>query len=204
VTYYNKSPQYATEIRPVGGLLVYADVTKLMGVLSVYAKAPKNRARSLGRRAHALMSMPDKQCYWRATLIDLELEKPMVSDLVKEKIPAFYRTRKYIQDFTRCQHRTQSQGTWVQCTHSYAVSWRPILILSNHARLCLPNVVFPSVFSTNIVYCGWSQAFAAVWMRSSLFWDITQRLLVVTDILGQPVRPIIKSHVEECLTLLDS
>jgi hypothetical protein len=31
-------------------------------------------------------------------------------------------------------------------------------------------------------------------MRPSLFWDITQRGLGVTDVLGQPICPILKGH----------
>jgi hypothetical protein len=52
-----------TDIRAVGAALIHADLTKLIGAFHVYANAPKNRARILGRKAHALMSMPDKQCY---------------------------------------------------------------------------------------------------------------------------------------------
>jgi hypothetical protein len=31
-------------------------------------------------------------------------------------------------------------------------------------------------------------------MRPSLFWDVTQRGLGVTDVLGQPICPILKDH----------
>ena len=41
---------------------------------------------------------------------------------------------------------------------------------------------------------AWFQASAAVWMKSSLFWDVTQRRLVVTDVSGQ-------SFFFDCLTL---
>ena len=42
-------------------------------------------------------------------------------------------------------------------------------------------------------------------MKYSLFWDVTQRRLVVTDVSGQPIRPIFKGQIlpAECLTLLD-
>jgi hypothetical protein len=36
----------------------------------------------------------------------------------------------------------------------------------------------------------WFQASAAVYMRSSLFWDVTQRRLIVADVSGQPIGPI--------------
>jgi len=45
----------------VAAALIHADLTELIGAFRVYANAPKNRVRLLGRRAHALMSMPDKQ-----------------------------------------------------------------------------------------------------------------------------------------------
>ena len=41
---------------------------------------------------------------------------------------------------------------------------------------------------------AWFQASAAVQMISSLFWDVMQRRLVVTDVSGQPIGPIFKSQ----------
>jgi hypothetical protein len=32
-------------------------------------------------------------------------------------------------------------------------------------------------------------------MRSSLFWDVTQHKLVVTDVSGQPVGPVFRGQV---------
>jgi len=45
-------------------------------------------------------------------------------------------------------------------------------------------------------YClhAWFQASVAVWMKSSLFWDVTQRTLVVTDVSGQPIGTIFKAQ----------
>jgi hypothetical protein len=40
-------------------------------------------------------------------------------------------------------------------------------------------------------------------MKSSLFWDVTQRLLVVTDVSGQPIGPIFKGQEGSTLTLED-
>jgi hypothetical protein len=31
-------------------------------------------------------------------------------------------------------------------------------------------------------------------MRSTLFWDIAQRMLVITDVSGQPISPIFNGH----------
>jgi hypothetical protein len=40
-------------------------------------------------------------------------------------------------------------------------------------------------------------------MRSSLFWDITHRTLVVTDVSEQPIGPIFKGQAVRCLNLED-
>jgi len=40
----------------------------------------------------------------------------------------------------------------------------------------------------------WFQASAAVSMKSSLFWDVTQRILLVTDVSGQPIPSIFRGH----------
>ena len=43
--------------------------------------------------------------------------------------------------------------------------------------LCIPTVVLSAVIS----------------FRSTLFWDVTQLILVVTDVSGQPIDPILKN-----------
>jgi hypothetical protein len=42
-------------------------------------------------------------------------------------------------------------------------------------------------------------------MRSSLFWDVTRRRLVVTDVSGQPIDPIFKAQAVflDCLNVED-
>jgi len=41
-------------------------------------------------------------------------------------------------------------------------------------------------------------------LRSSLFWDVTQHWLVVIDVSGQPIRPILNGQsLLDCLTLED-
>jgi hypothetical protein len=43
-------------------------------------------------------------------------------------------------------------------------------------------------------------------MKSSLFWDVKQRILMVTDVSGQPVGPMFEDqrvHSKDCLTLGD-
>ena len=63
--------------------------------------------------------------------------------------------------------------------HVLAISWRPTLMLSKHPHLRLTNFVFPSGFSTNCVLWVISGSHRGI-NRSSLFWKVTQRLLVVS------------------------
>jgi hypothetical protein len=52
---------------------------------------------------------------------------------------------------------------------------------------------------------AWFQVSAAVWMRYSLFWDVTRRSFVVTAVSGQPIGPIFKgpeTSVTECQSKL--
>jgi len=43
-------------------------------------------------------------------------------------------------------------------------------------------------------FLAWFQVSAAVWMRHSLFWGVTHRIFVGTDVSGQPFGPIFKSQ----------
>ena len=49
------------------------------------------------------------------------------------------------------------------------------------------------------------QASTAELMRSSLFWDVTQRREIITDVSGQLITPIFKGRTvqEYCLTVED-
>ena len=66
------------------------------------------------------------------------LEKLTGSQLVK-KSPTFYGTRRFITAFTSARHLSLSWASSMQSTPSHPTSWRPILILSSHLRLDLPN-----------------------------------------------------------------
>jgi len=43
-----------------------------------------------------------------------------------------------------------------------------------------------TVLLVTVLYSAWFQVSAAVYIRSSVFCDVTRRSLVVTDVLGQP------------------
>ena len=53
---------------------------------------------------------------------------------------------------TRARHLLLSWARAIQFTLSQPISLRPILILSSHLRLGLPNGIFPSGLDTNALY----------------------------------------------------
>ena len=53
--------------------------------------------------------------------------------------------------------------------------------------------VIPSFPKIIIFYVRFHDS-AAVWLKSSLFWDVTRRRLVVSDISGQHVLPVFKAQ----------
>ena len=71
--------------------------------------------------------------------------------LVK-KFPAFHRTRRFITALTSVRHLSLSWASPIQSTWPHPTSWRSILILSTHLRLCLPSGLFPSGFPTKTLY----------------------------------------------------
>jgi len=71
------------------------------------------------------------------------LEKLAGFQLV-EKFPAFYGTRNFITAFTSAHHMSLSWASSIQSSSPHPISCIPILILSSHLRLRLPNGLFPS------------------------------------------------------------
>ena len=72
-------------------------------------------------------------------------EKLTGSQPVK-KYPAFYETRMFITAFTSARYLSLSWYRSVQSRPPHLTSWRSILILSSHLRVCLPSCLFPSGF----------------------------------------------------------
>ena len=79
------------------------------------------------------------------------LEKLTGLQLVK-KFPAFHGTRRFITALTSVCHLSLSWTSPIQSIYTHPTSWRSILILSAHLRLGLPSGLFPSGFSTKILY----------------------------------------------------
>ena len=73
------------------------------------------------------------------------LEKLTGLQLVK-KFPAFHGTRRLITALTSVRQLSLSWASPIQSIYPHPTSWRSILILSTHLRLCLPSGLFPSGF----------------------------------------------------------
>ena len=90
------------------------------------------------------------KCHWYYLLTYLltyllhGAEKLAGSQLVN-KLPALYRNRVFITAFTRSRHPSLSWAGLIQTMPPHPTTWRSILILSSHLRLCLPSSVFPQV-----------------------------------------------------------
>ena len=81
------------------------------------------------------------------------LEKLTGSLLVKY-FPAFYGFRKFITAFKSACHLSLSWESSIQSIASFTTSWIPILILSFHLYMDLPNILFHSGFPTKLVYAS--------------------------------------------------
>ena len=79
------------------------------------------------------------------------LEKLTGLQLIK-KFPAFHGTRRFITALTSVHHLSLSWTSPIQSIYPHPTSWRSILILSTHLRLCLPSGLFPSDFPTKTLY----------------------------------------------------
>ena len=60
--------------------------------------------------------------------------------------------QRFITAFTGACHMFLSWSSLIQSMPPHPTSWRPILILSYHLRLGLPNGPFPSGFPTQTLY----------------------------------------------------
>ena len=84
---------------------------------------------------------------WSRVLI----ENLTVFQLVK-KYPAFYGTRRFITAFTTACQQSLSWDLSIQSIPLHPTSWRSILILSSHLRMCLQCGLFPSGLSTKTLH----------------------------------------------------
>ena len=78
------------------------------------------------------------------------LEKLTGLQLVK-KSPAFHGTRRFITALTSVRHLSLSWASPIQSIYPHPTSWRSILLLSTHLRLCIPSGLLPSGFPSNYI-----------------------------------------------------
>ena len=87
------------------------------------------------------------------------LEKLTGLQLVK-KLPAFHGTRWFITALTSVHQLSLSWASPIHSICPHPTSWRSILILSIHLRLCLPSGLFPSGFPTKTLYTPFPHPYA--------------------------------------------
>ena len=113
--------------------------------------------------------------------------------LVK-KFRAFYGTRRFITALTSVRHLSLSWASPIQSTYPHPTSWRSILILSTHLRLCLPSGLFPSGFPTKTLYAPLSSPIRATCSAHLILLDFITRteqslLRQKYEIFFSPKRP---------------
>ena len=96
------------------------------------------------------------------------LEKLTGLQLVK-KFPAFHGTRRFITALTSVRHPSLSWASPIQSIYPHPTSWRSILILSTHLRLCLPSGLLPSGFPTKTLYTPSPHPYASHVLPISFF-----------------------------------
>ena len=79
------------------------------------------------------------------------LEKPTSMQLVK-KFPAFHGTWRFITALISICHLSLSWASLIHSIYPHPTSWRSILILSIHLRLCLPSGLLPFGFPSKTLY----------------------------------------------------
>ena len=68
------------------------------------------------------------------------------------KLPAFYRTWRFITAFATARHLSPSWARLIQSMPANPTFWRSILILSSHLCLGLPSDLFPTGFLNKTLY----------------------------------------------------
>jgi len=115
------------------------------------------------------------------------LQKLTGLQLVK-KLPAFYRTRRFINAFTSARHLSLSRASSIQYMLQHPTSWRFILILSSHLCLGLPSGIFPAGFPTKNLYMPLPLPICATCPAHLILLD-----LITWIILGEEYRSLCSS-----------
>ena len=80
------------------------------------------------------------------------LSEKLTSFQLVKKFPAFYVTRKFITAFTIARYLSLSWAREIQSVTPHASSWKFILLLSFHLRLCLPSGLLCSDLHTKVLH----------------------------------------------------
>ena len=75
--------------------------------------------------------------------------------------PKFHWIRRFITALTSVRHLSLSWTSPIQSIYPHPTSWRSVLILSTHIRLCLPSILLPSGFPTKNLYSSFSSSIRA-------------------------------------------
>ena len=105
------------------------------------------------------------------------LEKLTGLQLVKQ-FPAFHGTRRFITALTSVRHLSLAWASPIQSIYTHPTSWRSILILSTHLRLCLPAGLFPSGFPTKNLYTPLSSPIRATSPAHLILLDFITRTIL--------------------------
>ena len=105
------------------------------------------------------------------------LEKLTGLQLVK-KFPAFHGTRRFITVLASVWHLSLSWASPIQSIYPHPTTWRSILMLSTHLRLGLPSGLFPSGFSSKILYTPLSSPIRATCPAHLILLDFITRTIL--------------------------
>ena len=105
------------------------------------------------------------------------LEKLTGFQLVK-KFPTLYGTRRFITAFTSARQLSLPLASSIQSITPHPTSWKSILILCSHPRLCLPSRVFISGLPIKTLYTPLLSPIRATYPAHLILLDFITRTIL--------------------------